>query len=201
MIGSFNPKNKMVKGRINMRNKQHPRNDGTKENIVLTGFMGAGKTTVGRLLAARLGWNFIETDEMIERKTGMTISKIFDLYGEAYFRQKESEAVQELAGLTRGSSVISTGGGVVLRRDNISALRRAGVIVYLEVSPEEAWQRLRDKKDRPLLQEGCAQERIRTLLQGRRDQYLESDFHIKTAAKNPEEIVEEIVVLLQHKRE
>ncbi len=191
----------MVKGRIKMRNRLDPRNDGTKENIVLTGFMGAGKTTVGRLLAARLGWNFIETDEMIERKTGMTISQIFDLHGEAYFRQKESEAVQELVRLPRGSSVISTGGGVVLRRDNISVLRRVGVIVYLEVSPEEAWQRLRDKKDRPLLQEGYAQERIRTLLQGRRVQYLESDFQVKTAAKNPEEIVEEIVVLLQHKRE
>ncbi len=181
-----------------MRNKQDRKNVGTNKNIVLTGFMGAGKTTIGRLLAGRLGLNFLETDEIIELKTGMTISQIFDLYGEAYFRQVESKVVQELVGLPRESCVISTGGGVVLRHDNIAALQRVGVIVYLEVSPEEAWQRLRDKKDRPLLQEGRLQERIRILLQERRDQYLKSDFQVKTTARNPEEIAEEIVVLLQH---
>lgn len=184
-----------------MHHRQDPQKEETKYNIVLTGFMGAGKTTVGRMLAARLGWNFIETDEMIERRTGMSISQIFQLHGEAYFRQMESEVVRELARVSRESSVIATGGGVVLRPDNISALRSAGVIVYLDVTPEEAWQRLRGKKDRPLLQEGCLEERIRALLQERREQYLDSDFQVKTEGKKPVEIVEEIAALLHHERE
>ena len=109
-------------------------------NVVLIGFRGSGKSTVGRVLAARLGWSFLDTDAVIEQRTGMTIRDIYADRAEDGFRTIESQVVAEVPGLER--HVISTGGGVVLRAENVERLRRCGKVVYLIAPAEVLWERI-----------------------------------------------------------
>ena len=125
-----------------------PRKAGPAGNVVLIGFMGSGKTEVGRRLAARLGREFIDTDVLIEQE-GLTIADIFAAEGEAGFRRRERRAVDRAA-RTKGA-VIATGGGAVLDGENVKALKRSGVLVYLQVEPDELIRRLSDSGGRPLL--------------------------------------------------
>jgi shikimate kinase len=121
-----------------------------KENIFLVGMMGAGKTTVGSLLARRLKLRFVDTDHEIEARTGVHIPLIFEIEGEAGFRKREA---QVLAALTREDGlVLATGGGAVLDEENRANLANRGIVVYLSVPPEMLWERLRQDKKRPLLQ-------------------------------------------------
>lgn len=115
-------------------------------NVVLIGFRGCGKSTVGRALAERLGWPFVDTDVLVQQRTGMTIREIFADGAEEVFRDLEAEVIAEVARLDR--HVISTGGGVVLRDENIDALRRSGKIVYLTAPPEMLWKRIFDDVQR-----------------------------------------------------
>lgn len=112
--------------------------------------MGAGKTTVGRQLARRLNWQFIDTDLEIEARTGVKIPVIFEIEGEAGFRRRESQLIAELAG--RSAYVLATGGGAVLDASNRANMARGGVVVYLAVAPEILWERVKADKGRPLLQ-------------------------------------------------
>lgn len=122
-------------------------------NISLMGFMGSGKTTVGRILATRLGWDFVDTDQLVEERSGMAIPELFATHGEAGFRALETEVIREVS---RGDrQVIATGGGAVLDPANRLALRMAGVVVHLKASPELLWRRV-SNSDRPLAQDPMA---------------------------------------------
>jgi shikimate kinase len=119
-------------------------------NIFLIGLMGAGKTSVGRLLAKRFDKTFYDCDHEIERRTGVKISVIFEIEGEPGFRVRESAVLRELADLN--DIVLATGGGAVLREENRHLLRQQGTVVYLRASLEDLWQRTRHDRNRPLLQ-------------------------------------------------
>jgi shikimate kinase len=138
-------------------------------HVFLIGFMGAGKSTVGRILAERLGLPFIDLDVLIAESAGRSIVEIFDAEGEQGFRDRESEALAALA--NSPSSVIACGGGVVLADENRRLLRERGVVVYLKVSAGEALARIGDTTGRPLLERGDAGAMAATLLAARESLY------------------------------
>jgi shikimate kinase len=119
-------------------------------NIFLVGMMGAGKTTVGRALARRLARSFVDSDQEIETKTGVRISVIFDIEGEAGFRRREAEALERLTAMD--NLVLATGGGAVLQAQNRECLRTRGCVIYLHGQPKDLWLRTRNDRTRPLLQ-------------------------------------------------
>ncbi len=123
-----------------------------RENIFLVGLMGAGKTSVGKLLARRMGKRFYDSDHEIERITGVRIPVIFEIEGEPGFRARESRMLAQLA---KGSGVVlATGGGAVLSEQNRKVLSQHGTVVYLRASPHDLWHRTRHDRNRPLLQTG-----------------------------------------------
>lgn len=122
---------------------------GINRNIYLVGMMGAGKTSIGRLLSKRSRRRFYDSDHVIEERTGVTIPTIFDLEGEQSFRDREEAVIAELARLS--NIVLATGGGAILRENNRQALCSSGIIVYLRGSVEDLWRRTRNDKNRPLL--------------------------------------------------
>jgi shikimate kinase len=134
-------------------------------NIFLVGMMGAGKTSVGRLLARQLNKTFFDSDHEIERRTGVKIPIIFDIEGESGFRLREAAMIDELS--SRTGIVLATGGGAVLREDNRRALAANGTVIYLRASAEDLWLRTRHDKNRPLLRAGDARERIVQMHQDR----------------------------------
>jgi shikimate kinase len=142
-------------------------------NIVLIGYRGSGKSAIGKLLAARLGMTFADTDEWVVRQAGKSIQAIFADVGEAGFRDLESAAVQALA--TPGDNVIATGGGVVLRPDNVSRLKENGRVVWLNAPAEVLWQRIAadpgSTHARPNLTASGGLEEIRRLLEVRNPLY------------------------------
>ena len=140
-------------------------------NIILIGMMGAGKTTVGKLLAKQLGKTFVDSDEEIQRRTGVTIPHIFDVEGETGFRQRESAVLEEL--MKRRDIVLATGGGAVLSPQNRTILRQGGVVVYLKSSVHELWQRTRHDHNRPLLQTSDPRAKLQELYEQRDPLYSE----------------------------
>ena len=140
-------------------------------NIFLVGMMGAGKTTVGKLLAHLLGKSFIDSDEEIQHRTGVTIPHIFDVEGEAGFRQREANAIQELVKLD--NIVLATGGGVVLSEQNRDALRYNGIVVYLKSTAHDLWHHTRHDRNRPLLQTADPRARLKDLHEQRDPLYTE----------------------------
>ena len=119
------------------------------ENIFLVGVMGAGKTTVGKLLAKKLGRQFIDSDHEIEARCGVSIPVIFEMEGESGFRKRESQVIDELTQQT--DLVLATGGGAVLAPENRQHLHERGFVIYLRANPHELWMRTRNDKGRPLL--------------------------------------------------
>jgi shikimate kinase len=119
-------------------------------NLILVGMMGSGKTTMGRALAKHLGKVFVDSDEEIIKRTGVTVPHIFDVEGEAGFRQREAAAIRDLVG--RDSMVLATGGGAVLEEQNRTMLQQNGIVIYLKASVHDLWQRTRHDRNRPLLQ-------------------------------------------------
>ena len=168
-------------------------------NIALIGFMGSGKTTVGRLLAVRLGMKFIDLDDVIKDKLGMEITEIFSNYGEKYFRDVESQVVKEVfTGID--NSVIACGGGVVLKDDNVRIINQNSVVVYLRISPYEAYSRLLSCRDRPLLNVSNRLEVINQLMRVREPLYLRTaHIVVDVDGRTPEDIVEEIIRTLSSK--
>jgi len=160
------------------------------KNIVLTGFMGTGKTSVGREIARRLGIRLVELDEEIEKSEGISIKEIFSRYGEAYFRDRETDIVKKFA--MEDNVVISTGGGVVLRDENMTALRQKGVIICLNAEPRTILHRTGGSDERPLLNVDDPVKKITDLLEYRRPYYEKADITIDTDSLSPSEIAEEI---------
>lgn len=141
------------------------------ENIFLVGLMGAGKTTVGRLLAKHLGKTFYDADHEIERRTGVNIPLIFELEGEAGFRKREVAVIEELTQMK--NIVLATGGGAVLSPQNRENLKRKGAVIYLRANVHELWLRTRNDKNRPLLQNGDARAKLEQLFAERDPLYCE----------------------------
>lgn len=158
---------------------------------MLIGFMGSGKTEIGKRLAGRLGYTFIDTDSIIEKKAGKSIPEIFHEDGEEHFRVVETEVVQDLCG--RRGCVISTGGGTVLNRENILELKKHGVMIWLKASPETIYERVKSEHHRPLLQVEDPLQEINKLLQIREPLYAKADITIETDGLDVEKIVGMIV--------
>lgn len=137
----------------------------TKLRIFLVGMMGAGKTTVGRQLAKRLGKTFYDADREIEARTGVSVAVIFDIEGEAGFRKREAEVIEQLTALD--DIVLATGGGAVLDPRNREHMKSRGFVIYLHALPPVLWQRTRADKSRPLLQGGDPRERLESLYTAR----------------------------------
>ena len=161
------------------------------KNIVLVGFMGTGKTEVGRILSKKLGYALIDADTEIEKRQNMAITEIFRQQGEPAFRDIEADVIKQLSGMKK--NVISTGGGAVLRQENIDNLRANGVIVCLSATPETILQRTSVNNDRPLLQTENPLQKIKELLEYRRPYYEKADIMIDTENKSPLEVAEEII--------
>lgn len=163
-------------------------------NLYLIGMMGCGKTTVGQLLATRLGYRFFDTDTLVEQIAGQPIREIFATAGEAEFRQWEHQVLGELSAYTR--LVIATGGGIVLRPDNWSYLHH-GVIVWLDVPVSQLQERLQQDTTRPLLQTENLTERLTTLLEQRQALYAQADVRITVAAdETPEQTVDRALMAI-----
>ena len=167
-------------------------------NIVLTGFMGAGKTSVSAELSRLTGLSRVEVDEEIERSEGKSIPGIFSEMGEPAFRDMETREIRRAA--LKNGAVISTGGGAVMREENMAALREGGVVVYLRAEPRTILERTSRNSDRPLLQVEDPLKRINELLALRRPYYERADLIVDTDGKNPREIAEEILDRLRWKR-
>ncbi len=153
--------------------------------------MGTGKTTVGNLLARKLGYSFVDTDEVIEKTTGKTINQIFADEGEENFRQIESEVLSQVSAHTK--LIIATGGGIVLRRFNWSYLHY-GLVIWLDAPVAVLMARLQNDTTRPLLQNDNPAQVLQTLLDQRKSLYAEADLHIQIDANDtPEQIVSRII--------
>lgn len=161
-------------------------------NLILTGFMGTGKTTIGRMLAERLNHPFVDMDAAIEQRAGQSIPEIFATQGETGFRQLESEVCQELA--AQDGLVIATGGGALVDVNNRDTMAANGVIICLTASPEQLIERMKDT-DRPLLQVHDPAQRIRQLLQTRAAAYAALPHHVDTSHLTPEQVMEAILKL------
>jgi shikimate kinase len=159
--------------------------------IFLIGFMASGKTTVGRLLAARLGWAFADLDDLIAAAAGTSVPHIFAEQGEAAFRRHETAVVLEAA--ARRGIVFATGGGAACREPNLGAMLAAGRVVALEVSPEEAIRRAGEGSGRPLL-DGQADKlsAARALLAARDPFYRRAHLRVATEGRRPAEIAAEV---------
>ena len=138
-------------------------------NIILCGFMGSGKSTVGLLLAKKLGMSFIDLDTYIEKKEGMTVSKISEKYGEPYFRKVEKESAKELA--EKNGLVIAAGGGTLVDKENADTFRTSGKIVLLDLPVEVIAERLKGDNSRPLLQRPDKDKAMRELYEKRMPLY------------------------------
>ena len=160
-------------------------------NIALVGFMGTGKSSVGRLLAEQLHFGFLDTDDLIESRAGKTISAIFSDDGEAAFRQWERDIVSELS--SRKRMVISTGGGVGANEANLASLKAHALVVCLWASPAKIWERVRSQTHRPLLQEADPAEKIRQLLAAREPYYKQADVLLNTEVRSVREVVQQVL--------
>lgn len=164
-----------------------------KKSIVLIGFMGSGKTTVGLKLSWKLRLPVEDTDKLIEKREGCTISQIFEREGEEAFRKKETELLKQIAG-SRYLRILSAGGGTPVREENRPLLRQCGTVVYLRVRPETVYERLKEDSSRPLLQCEDPLERIKNLLADRREAYEGSaDVILDVDDLNSEECAEMIL--------
>lgn len=160
-------------------------------NLALIGFMGTGKSSVGRLIAERLHFDFLDTDDCIEAMAGKPITRIFAEDGEAAFRQRESELVDSLA--DRRHTVIATGGGLAANPGCLDRLKSHALIVCLWASPETIWQRVCHQTHRPLLQTADPQTRIRRLLAERDPFYRQADLLLNTEWRSPRQLAQLII--------
>lgn len=167
-------------------------------NIVLIGFMGTGKTTVGQQISKELWMPMVDTDTMVEVDNQMIIGEIFDRYGEGYFRNLETAVVRKVSKFK--SHVISTGGGVVLRFENLNLLQENGLLFCLRATPEEIFERIKDESRRPLLKDSDPPNKIRQLLQARQAHYQHIEHQIETTNLSIEEVTNQIIGIYQSAR-
>ena len=168
----------------------------SESSLILVGMMGAGKTTVGRLLARRLKRSFYDTDEEIERRCGVRIPVIFDIEGEAGFRARETQVLAELCALD--NTVIATGGGAVLAEENRRVIGARGVVVYLHARPPHLWQRVRHDRNRPLLATANPQKKLETLYAERDPLYRElADVVVDTGKQSVQTLAKDLLTRLE----
>lgn len=161
-------------------------------NVVLVGMMGAGKTTVGKCLARQLGKTFIDSDDEIQRRTGVSIPHIFEVEGEEGFRRRESCVIHDL--LQRNDIILATGGGAVIKSENRGEIRKNGMVVYLKGSVHELWQRTRHDRNRPLLQTADPRAKLQELLNQRDPLYTEvADLVVITGKQGVQTLVSELI--------
>lgn len=166
------------------------------QNIILIGFMGAGKTSVGEALAKATGRLLLDTDRMIEAEAGMSISDIFATQGEAVFRGAETAVLEKLLAET-GQAVISVGGGLPLRPENRVLLSRLGTVVFLRIPPQTVLERLKGDTTRPLLQGEHVEQKVTELMAYRNPLYEEAADRVIDVDRKPlEEIVAELAAWL-----
>ncbi len=168
------------------------------KNIILTGFMGTGKTAVGKELSRLLNMRLVDVDSEIEESRKMKITDIFKNFGEPFFRDIETEMIRRLADAQ--NTVISTGGGAVLREENMEALRASGVVFCLYADAETIIARTGDSNDRPLLAVEDPMAKIKELLRVRMPFYEKAGIMIDTNGKTPLEVAEEIADIIRCKR-
>ncbi|SJZ85997.1 shikimate kinase [Selenihalanaerobacter shriftii] len=159
------------------------------KNIVLIGFMGTGKSTVGKELADKLGMKFVDSDEVIKEDSDKTIEEIFAEDGEDYFRNLETKVISDLS--QRDNLVISTGGGVVLKENNIKLLNQNGIVILLTATPEVILMRVKNT-DRPLLQVEKPLEKIKELLAEREEFYNIAKYQVDTSSLEVDEVIKKI---------
>lgn len=165
-------------------------------SLFLVGPMGAGKSTVGRLLAERLGFDFHDSDHEIEARTGATIPMIFDIEGEAGFRRREAQVIDELT--QKPNIVLATGGGAVLRADNRKHLRSRGFVIYLHSDVDNLFERVRHDRKRPLLQNDDPKGTLAEILRQREPLYREvADLVVQTEAVPVSNVVRRILTQLK----
>jgi len=162
-----------------------------KANIVLIGFMGTGKTAVGKTVASALDMKYLDTDLMIEADAQKTIPEIFETLGEPAFREFETEAIRRITRL-RGY-VIATGGGAPMNEENLANMKRAGVLICLTASPEVILERTSRASNRPLLKTPNPMKKIQSLLSLREPQYNKADYTINTTTLSIQEVAEKVI--------
>jgi shikimate kinase len=160
-------------------------------NLALIGFMGAGKTSVGRLVAEQLHFEYLDTDELIVSRTGRSITEIFKTDGEPAFRALEQQVVNELTGRER--TVICTGGGLPTNPQNLASLKTHALVVCLWASPEKIWERVKNQTHRPLLHDPDPQKKIRELLAARERFYKQADVLLNTDIRSAREVAQQVV--------
>ncbi len=166
------------------------------DNIYLVGLMGAGKTTVGKMLARQTGKVFYDSDQEIKNKTGVSISHIFEVEGEAGFRVRESSVLNELTQMR--NIVLATGGGAVLAEQNRALLRNNGIVIYLRASVDDLWARTRHDKNRPLLQTEDPHAKLSELFALRDPLYKEvADIVVDTSKQSVSSLARHILQLLE----
>lgn len=166
-------------------------------NIFIVGPMGSGKSTVGKIIANELFLSFLDTDDEIEKSTGVTIDWIFDLEGEEGFRKRESKILDEM--VKKNSIVLSTGGGIILSEHNRELLSSRGSVFYLETPIEIQLERTSKDKDRPLLKEGDPGKILKKLHEERQALYENvADHIVKTENKSSQEVASEIIKLIKN---
>jgi len=167
-----------------------------KKNIYLVGFMGTGKTSVGKILAKKLKKEFVEMDEEIEKREGKKIVDIFRLFGEPYFRKVEKEVLKEIASCF--NLVVSCGGGVVVDEENLKILKETGVVICLKAKPSVIYERTKKTKERPLLNVPEPLKKIKELLAKRAPFYAKADYSVDTSTLAPEEVSEKVIEILKN---
>ena len=164
-----------------------------QNNIVLCGFMGCGKSTVGKLIANRLGFTFCDSDSFIEQRENCSISEMFSRHGEDYFRTVENEVIKELS--AQKGLVIATGGGAVMNPHNAEILRKTGLVIFLDVTPETVLKRLEGDTTRPLLMRDDKETAVRELLNHRKAVYRAAAHFTVDADRELQMTVREIIGL------
>jgi shikimate kinase len=165
-----------------------------RRSIVLVGMMGAGKSSVGRRLAARLGLTFVDADTEIEAAAGMSIADIFAAHGEAYFRSGEARVIARL--LEGGPQVMATGGGAIMNEGTRAAVRDKGVSIWLDAEYEGLLRRVKRRADRPMLKTADPAETLRRLLAERRPVYAQADLTLRSRDAPHDTIVNEAIAAL-----
>jgi len=169
-------------------------------NIILTGFMGTGKTITGKLVSEKLGMEFIDTDKIIEEREKDRIVRIFQIKGEKYFRKIEEKVIEEVS--LKDNCVIATGGGAIVSEKNFRNLKKNGILICLSADPSVILKRTTPAKDRPLLLKSKhAIQTIKELLERRKPYYSKADYTIDTSHLAPEQVAEKIIEIYRNEKD
>ncbi|MDR1941745.1 MAG: shikimate kinase [Endomicrobium sp.] len=167
-------------------------------NLVFTGFMGSGKSVVGRAVAAKLGRKFYDTDILVETSAALCINEIFEKYGEQVFRQMESRAIERVS--AEKSAVISCGGGAVLNLKNVENLKKNSIMIRLYAKAETIFERIKNDASRPLLKRADPLKEIKRLLNEREEFYARCDFSFDTSFLNAQAVADSILKCAEIKK-